>query len=57
MLRILEFQDKRYAKLVGLSARHTGHLYPPPPEILVVLTSARRRVDPSATVRAEGLSQ
>jgi len=30
MLRLLEFRDKRYMKLVMLSVRHAGHLYPHP---------------------------
>ena len=56
MLRLLEFRDKRYTNVVRLAARYIGQLYTPP-EIHLILTSARRCVDPSATVRPEEVSQ
>jgi len=52
-LRLPEFTDKRHMIVVSLSTLGTGRLYPP--GISLVLISVGDGVDPSFTVRLEGL--
>jgi len=55
MLRLSQFIDSGHVKVVSFSAIRTGHLYLQ--EKSLVLISISGRVDPSAIVRPEGLSQ
>ena len=53
--RLPEFLENRYTKVVRLLALGTGRFYLQ--EISAVLIYVRRRVEPSAVVRSEGLCQ
>ena len=49
------FQDDRQMKVIRLSVRCTGRLYPPSQEICLILISHRGSVDPRAIVWPEAL--
>jgi hypothetical protein len=55
MLKLPEFLNNQHTKVARLSAMCTGDLSPQ--QIPLVLISVRCRVNPTATVRPEGLSQ